>query len=196
MPKPESRDPIAVFAEWMGEAKEKEPRDPEAMALASADSSGRPSVRMMLLKGADARGFVFYTNLESQKGEELAANPRAALCFHWKSLGRQVRIEGRVEVVEDGEADDYFATRPREAQIGAWASKQSQALKGRLELERAVAKYAAKFGVGAVPRPPDWSGYRVVPERIEFWRQGRFRLHERVVYVREGDGWKTHQLYP
>ena len=196
MPKRKHRNPIVLFTEWLDEASEKEPRDPNAMALASTDASGRPSVRMMLLKGADENGFVFYTNLESQKGEELVANPRAALCFYWKSLGRQVRVEGRVEAVADGQADDYFATRPRTTRIGAWASKQSRVLAGRFELERAVARFAVRFGVGAIPRPPHWSGFRVIPERIEFWREGLFRLHERVVYIRDGDGWKTHQLYP
>jgi len=196
MSKREVGDPIALFAAWMDEASEQEPRDPNAMALATVDASGQPSARMVLLKGADERGFVFYTNLESQKSNELAANPKAALCFMWKSLGRQVRIEGVVEPVSEAEADAYFASRPRDHQIGAWASKQSRVLSQRLELERAVAKYAAKFALGAVPRPPFWSGFRLLPERLEFWRERLFRLHERILYVRDGESWKSHHLYP
>jgi pyridoxamine 5'-phosphate oxidase len=189
-------DPFALFAEWFAQASDSEPNDPDAMALATADASGRPSLRMVLLKGCDERGFVFYTNLESQKGGELLANPRAALCFHWKSLRRQVRVEGEVERVGDAEADAYFASRPRDSQIGAWASKQSRPLESRFALEKAVAAYAAKFGFGAVPRPPYWSGMRIVPNRIEFWQDRPFRLHDRLVYVREAGAWRTMKLYP
>ena len=189
-------DPVALFRHWLREAEASEPSDPTAAALATADASGAPSVRMVLLKDADEQGFVFYTNLESRKAEEITANPRAALCFHWKSLRRQVRIEGAVSPVADAEADAYFATRPRQAQIGAWASQQSRPLAGLFELERRVAQYAAKFGLGKVPRPPFWSGFRIAPRRIEFWRERPFRLHERLVYHRGAEGWLTERLYP
>jgi len=189
-------DPIAVFCAWFKEAEASEPADASAVALATADAHGQPSVRMVLLKGADEHGFVFYTNLESRKGGELAANPRAALCFHWKSLRRQVRVEGAVERVSDAEADVYFATRARQSQIGAWASDQSRPLEGILELERRAAQFAAKFALGKVPRPPFWSGFRIRPERIEFWRERPFRLHERLVYERYPGGWRTERLYP
>ncbi|MFN3448125.1 MAG: pyridoxamine 5'-phosphate oxidase [Roseococcus sp.] len=189
-------DPHALFAEWMAEATKTEPNDPNAMCLATATPDGRPSARMVLLKGQDARGFVFYTNLESRKGGELAANPRAALCFHWKTLARSVRVEGPVEPVTAEEADAYFATRARPSRIGAWASKQSRPLEGRWALEKAVAEYTLKFGLGEIPRPPHWSGFRVVPERIEFWRDMPFRLHERRVFHREGEGWREELLYP
>ncbi len=190
------QDPLALFAQWMDEASDREPRDADAVALATADAGGRPAVRMVLLKGADERGFVFYTNLESQKGRELRANPRAALCFYWKSLSRQIRVEGTVEAVSAAEADAYFASRPRGSQIGAWASAQSRAMSGPFELERAVAKYTAKFGLGEIPRPDHWSGFRLVPERIEFWREKPFRLHERLLFRRNGEGWTTSHLYP
>ncbi len=192
-------DPLARFADWLAEAERSEPNDPNAMALATADAHGVPSVRMVLLKGADARGFIFYTNLGSRKAAELRANPRAALCFHWKSLRRQVRVEGRIEDVGEAEADAYFATRARVSQLGAWASKQSQPLRGRFELEARVAKYTAKFVVGQVPRPAFWSGFCVVPASVEFWEDRPFRLHMRHVYRRAADapsGWVVEELYP
>ncbi|MEX0838900.1 MAG: pyridoxamine 5'-phosphate oxidase [Parvibaculum sp.] len=193
-----SDDPIALFREWMELARAREPEDANAFALATADKSGLPDVRMVLLKDVDARGFVFYTNLESDKGCELAENAQAALCFHWKSLRRQVRVRGQVSAVSAEEADAYFATRARDSQIGAWASRQSRPLEGRFELEREVAKYAMKFGLGKVPRPPHWSGFRIVPARIEFWRNRPFRLHDRLVFERETDGaaWRTARLFP
>jgi len=189
-------DPIPLLRRWLEEAESAEPINPTAVALATVDGSGRPSVRMVLVRGLDERGPVFYTNLDSRKGRELAANPSAALCFYWKALDRQVRVEGTVEAVSDEEADAYFATRDRRSRIGAWASKQSQPLAGRLELEQRVAKYAARYAVGAVPRPPFWSGFRLRPVQIEFWRQMPFRLHERIVYHRTANGWTTERLYP
>jgi pyridoxamine 5'-phosphate oxidase len=189
-------DPIAQFHDWLGEAEASEPNDANAMALASVDGEGRPSVRMVLLKGADAAGFVFYTNYESRKGRELLGNPHAALLFHWKSLRRQVRVEGPVEPVSEAEADTYFATRARTSQIGAWASEQSRPLESRFHLEKRVAEYTARYAIGRVPRPPHWSGFRLRPERIEFWRDGAFRLHDRLVFARQGDSWKTERLFP
>jgi pyridoxamine 5'-phosphate oxidase len=192
----EIRDPYELFDEWFKAATEKELNDPNAVALASVGAEGMPSVRMVLLKGVDGRGFVFYTNYESRKGKQLLANPQAALCFHWKSLKRQVRVEGTVEQVTAEEADAYFATRARTSQIGAWASQQSRPLTGRFELEKRIAQFTARFGIGAVPRPPHWSGFRVCPRLIEFWEERPFRLHDRLVYHRDGHGWRTERLYP
>lgn len=194
MPTPD--DPIARFHAWMAEAGEAGVPDPTAMSLATADAQGVPNVRMVLLKSADAQGFAFYTNLGSAKAAELAANPHAALCFHWAPTKKQVRVQGAVEPVSGEEADAYFASRARDSRIGAWASKQSQPLDSAFALEKRVATYAAKFGFGDVPRPDFWSGFRVTPERIEFWRERPFRLHERIVYLREGRGWRTQRLYP
>ena len=189
-------DPLALFDQWFAEARASEPNDPEAMALATTDPSGQPSVRMVLLKGHGPAGFVFYTNEQSAKGGQLAGNPRAALLFHWKTLRRQVRIEGPVERVSDSDADVYFATRARDSQLGAWASDQSQPLPDRLALEKRVAEFGLKFGLGKVPRPPHWSGYRVRPQSMEFWRDRPFRLHERLVFQRVGTNWKTSRLFP
>ena len=188
--------PHELFSEWFEAAKTSESELPNAVALATADARGAPSVRMVLLKGHDERGFVFYTNLESRKGHQIRENPQGALCFHWKSLARQVRIEGALEPVSDSEADAYFSSRDRGSRIGAWASKQSQPLEGRFALEARVAKYTAKFNVGEIPRPEFWSGFRIVPDRIEFWDDGTFRLHERLEYLRDGSGWTNRQLFP
>lgn len=189
-------DPVATFARWLEEAGAKEPNDPNAVAVATASRDGAPSVRMCLLKGVDERGFVFYTNLGSRKAHELDDNPRAALLFHWKSLKRQVRVEGAVERVTDAEADAYFATRARVSQIGAWASRQSAPLSGRGELEARVAAATARFGLGTVPRPPFWSGYRVLPGTIELWEDRPFRLHMRWRYEKTADGWRGTELFP
>jgi pyridoxamine 5'-phosphate oxidase len=190
-------DPFALFGAWLAEATVSEPNDPTAMALATVDKAGLPDVRMVLLKGFDHRGFAFYTNLESRKGRQLAANSSAAVCFHWKSLRRQVRIRGAVEPVTSAEADEYFDSRPRLSRIGAWASKQSQPLESRFALEKAVAGYTARFGIGTIPRPPHWSGFRIVPEEIEFWRDGAFRLHDRRRFSRvENGAWIGVSLFP
>jgi pyridoxamine 5'-phosphate oxidase len=189
-------DPFALFDAWLKDALAKEPNDANAMALATVDADGLPDVRMVLLKDVDPQGFVFYTNLGSAKGQELAANPRAGLLFHWKSLRRQVRVRGTVTRVTDAEADAYFATRARPAQLGAWASEQSRTLPDRLALEKRIAEMGLKFGLGKVTRPPHWSGFRVAPETIEFWRDRPFRLHERLVFDRADGGWTTRRLYP
>ncbi|MEO6247234.1 MAG: pyridoxamine 5'-phosphate oxidase [Sphingomicrobium sp.] len=191
-----SDDPDALFESWLAEAKVSEPNDPEAMALATADDAGRPSVRMVLLKGHDERGFVFYTNLDSRKGGELAANRNAALLFHWKSLRRQVRIEGAVSAVEEGEADAYFVTRGRASKLGAWASDQSRPLDRRETFEASFAEVEQRFEGQDVPRPPRWSGFRVTPHAIEFWNDRAHRLHERRLFTRDGDGWRESMLYP
>jgi len=189
-------DPILLFSAWLEAAKASEINDPTAMALATVDPSGLPDVRMVLLKGHDARGFVFYTNFESAKGRELRATPKAALLFHWKSLRRQVRVRGPVTEVSSEDADAYFTSRPRDSRIGAWASDQSRPLENRAALEQRVADFALKFGVGDVPRPPHWSGFRVTPTEIEFWKDGAFRLHDRVLYRRAEHNWETTRLYP
>lgn len=190
-------NPFALFKEWLDEAAKSEPNDPDAMSLATVGEDGMPSVRMVLLKGFDEHGFVFYTNLGSQKAHELAAHPKAALCFHWKTLTRQVRVQGSITPVSKEEADAYFASRARDSRIGAWASKQSQPMEGRWELEKRVAAYALKFGISDIPRPEFWSGYRLAPSTIEFWKAGLFRLHERVRCVRNPDGsWAKATLFP
>ena len=193
-----AEEPFRLFAAWLKDATASEPRDPTAMTLATVDADGMPNARMVLLKGADAQGFVFYTNVDSQKGQELATAGKAALVFHWKSLNRQVRVRGAVERVTPEEADAYFASRPKQAQIGAWASQQSRPLESRLAFEKAVAINAAKYAIGSVPRPPYWSGFRIVPSQIEFWHDRPFRLHDRIVFKRAGVGeaWSKTRLYP
>lgn len=193
----DAADPFAVFASWLSDAESSEPNDPNAMAVATVDADGLPDVRMVLLKGLDERGFVFYTNVKSAKGGELADHPKAAAVFHWKSLRRQVRVRGPVETVTDAEADAYYATRPRLSRIGAWASRQSHPLASRLELEQAVAAREVEFDGVEPPRPAWWSGYRIVPTSIEFWLDMPYRLHDRAVFARTDDGrWTSTRLYP
>jgi pyridoxamine 5'-phosphate oxidase len=191
-------DPFALFDAWMEEAKKTEPNEANAMALASVDATGHPDVRMVLLKDAGAKGFVFYTNLESAKGRELLGQPHAALCFHWKSQRKQVRVRGPAEPVSDAEADAYFASRAKDSQIGAWASAQSRPMQSRFAFEKEIAKVAARYALGKVPRPPYWSGFRVVPLQIEFWRDRPFRLHDRLLYARDAPAapWRTERLFP
>ncbi len=194
----EADEPLRLFAAWFADAKRSEPVNPEAMTLATVDADGLPNARMVLLKAFDERGFVFYTNADSIKGHELGQVPKAALTFYWKSMQRQVRLRGGVEAVSDTEADAYFATRSRMAQIGAWASKQSAALESRLAFEKAIARFTAKFVVGAVPRPAYWVGYRIAPVEIEFWQERPFRLHDRISFTRPNIGtpWTKTRLYP
>jgi len=192
----DENEPFSLFGTWMKDAEAAEINDPNALALATVDADGLPNVRMVLLKDFDADGFVFYTNYESRKGVELLGQKKAAMVFHWKSLRRQVRIRGDVEPVTDAEADVYFDTRARGSRIGAWASKQSRPLEGRYALERAVAEYTLKFGIGAIPRPPHWSGFRLKPVSIEFWHDRPFRLHDRIEFRRTGEGWEKVRMYP
>ena len=194
----ERDEPFALFGEWYADAERSEANDPNAMALATVDETGLPNVRMVLLKGYDENGFVFYTNFESQKGREILSSGKVALCFHWKSLRRQIRVRGEVQQVPDDEADRYFKTRPKDSQIGAWASQQSRPLESRFALEKSVAKYAAKFAIGSVTRPPYWSGFRVTPVQFEFWHDRPFRLHDRLVFRRgtTHEPWMTTKLYP
>src|SRR5579859_779500 len=196
LPQLSEADPFALFNAWLTEALAKEPNDANAMSLATVDAAGMPDVRMVLLKDADRRGFVFYSHLGSAKGQELSANPKAALLFHWKSLRRQVRVRGAVSPVTPEEADAYWATRARPAQLGAWASEQSRPLPDRLAFEKKIAEFGLKFGLGKVPRPPHCSGWRVEPQVIEFGRDRPFRLHERLQFVRSGEGWTTSRLFP
>ena len=194
----ESGEPFKLFAEWLGEAEASEPNDPNAVALATVDEDGLPNVRMVLLKGFDDDGFVFYTNFESQKGREILGQKKAAMCFHWKSLRRQVRLRGPVEIVSDAEADAYFKTRARGSRIGAWASKQSRPLESRFALEKAVAEYTARYALGDIPRPAHWSGFRIRPTSIEFWKDQAFRLHDRIEFRRPSPvgAWEKVRMYP
>jgi pyridoxamine 5'-phosphate oxidase len=193
----DSPEPFRLFAQWLDDASRSEINDANGVALATVDTDGMPDVRMVLLKGFDEKGFVFYTNFESAKGREILATMKAAMCFHWKSLRRQVRVRGPVEIVSDDEADAYYATRPRGSRIGAWASKQSRPLESRFALEKAVAEYTARYAIGEIPRPAHWSGFRIVPQQIEFWHDRPFRLHDRIVFTRAADGgWDKARLYP
>ncbi len=194
----EENEPFALFGAWLQDAQASELNDPNAVALATVDADGLPNVRMVLLKGFDSRGFVFYTNFESQKGQEILGQKKAAMCFHWKSLRRQVRLRGAVEIVTDAEADEYYASRPLGSRIGAWASKQSRPLEGRFALEKSVAEYTARYALGNVPRPPHWSGFRIVPQSIEFWHDRKFRLHDRIEFRRETPtgAWSKVRMYP
>lgn len=194
----EENEPFALFGSWLKDAEASEPNDPNAVAVATVDEHGLPNVRMVLLKGYDNRGFVFFTNFESQKGREILGQKKAAMCFHWKSLRRQVRLRGEVEVVSDAEAEEYFRSRPVGSRIGAWASKQSRPLESRFALEKAVAEYTARYAIGDIPRPPYWSGFRIKPLSIEFWHDRKFRLHDRIEFRRdtpEGD-WHKVRMYP
>ena len=194
----EASEPRELFANWFGDAEKTEPNYPNAVALATVDADGLPDVRMVLLKGYDERGFVFYTNFESAKGVEILGSMKAAMCFHWKSLRRQVRLRGPVEIVSDEEADAYYASRARGSRIGAWASKQSRPLESRFALEKAVTEYTARHAIGDIPRPPYWSGFRIMPQTIEFWHERPFRLHDRLVFRRDGPvgAWAKGRLYP
>ena len=194
----EQNEPFQLFADWLKEAEASEINDPNAVALATVDEDGLPNVRMVLLKGFDHDGFVFYTNFESQKGREVLGQKKAAMCFHWKTLRRQVRLRGPVEVVSDEEADAYYKTRARGSRIGAWASKQSRPLESRFALEKAVAEYTARYAIGEIPRPPHWSGFRIRPTSIEFWKDQKFRLHDRIEFRREtpDGGWGKVRMYP
>jgi pyridoxamine 5'-phosphate oxidase len=192
----EENEPFSLFGTWLKDAEASEPNDPNALALATVDEDGLPNVRMVLLKGFDQDGFVFYTNYESQKGRELLGQKKAAMVFHWKSLRRQVRVRGEIETVSDAEADAYYETRARGSRIGAWASKQSRQLESRFALEKAVAEYTIKFGIGHIPRPAHWSGFRLKPVSIEFWHDRPFRLHDRVEFRRAGEGWEKVRMYP
>ena len=192
----QENEPYSLFGAWLRDAEASEPNDPNALALATVDADGMPNVRMVLLKSFDHDGFVFFTNYESRKGRELLGQKKAALVFHWKSLRRQVRVRGAIETVSDAEADAYFETRARGSRIGAWASKQSRPLESRFALEKAVAEYTVKFGIGHIPRPAYWSGFRLKPISIEFWHDRPFRLHDRMEFVRKGEGWEKVRMYP
>lgn len=192
----QENEPYSLFGTWLKEAEASEPNDPNALALATVDADGMPNVRMVLLKSFDSDGFVFFTNYESRKGQELLGQKKAAMVFHWKSLRRQVRVRGNIETVSEAEADAYFETRARGSRIGAWASKQSRPLESRFALEKAVAEYTIKFGIGHIPRPAHWSGFRLKPTSIEFWADRPFRLHDRVEFTRAGEGWEKVRMYP